>query len=248
MTEIIKEWFDRLYADTGLNFSVFRDAFDAQRFLEGVLTTLEMSAICLALSLAIGVLGAAVQGVRFRPLAWLVDAYIQFFRNTPSVIQLYFFFFGLGPLFTSTNEFGQAVPLVSSYTWAVICFSIYAGAFNVEIFRSGIEAISPATVDAAQALGYTRLGTYVHVVLPLALRISFPALSNNMVNLVKLTSVAYAIAVPDILYASSQIWSDSLNVAEIMNVVLFSYVLIVSVFVWGAGLLERRLRVPGMGV
>ena len=80
--------------------------------------------------------------------------------------------------------------------WAIISLSLFAGAFNVEIFRSGIEAVPQTTVEAAEALGYTRLKAYLHIVLPLAFRICLPALNNNLVNLLKTTTLAYAIAVP----------------------------------------------------
>ncbi len=144
-----------------------------------------------------------------------------------------------------TNDIGLAVPIVSSFTWAAICLSLYAGAFNVEIFRAGIEAVPNETVEAAEALGYSRLQAYVHVILPLAFRISLPALNNNLVNLVKTTTIAYAIAVPEMLYVANQIWSDELNVPEMMNVLLVIYVLLVGVVVYVMGRWERAMRVPG---
>jgi polar amino acid transport system permease protein len=248
VTESITGWFRHLHDRTGINLTVFYDAFDATRFVAGVAITIELAFLCVILSLCIGLAGVVVQGSRSRLVRGVVNAYIQFFRNTPSLIQLYFFYFGLGPLIALPNANGQSVPLISNFAWAAICFSIYAGAFNIEIFRAGVEAVSRSTVEAAEALGYTRLRSYVHVILPLALRYSFSAFSNNMVNLTKLTSVAYAIAVPEILYASSQIWSDSLNVPEMMNIVLVSYVLIVSVFVFAMGRIERALRLPGVGI
>ena len=143
---------------------------------------------------------------------------------------------------------GTSVPLVSNFSWAAICFSIYAGAFNIEILRAGIEAVPRATVEAAESLGYGRLKAYIHIVLPLALRISLPALNNNLVNLIKTTTIAYAIAVPELLYVSNQIWSDAINVPEMMNVLLVTYVALVGLFVAGMNRLERSLRVPGIGI
>jgi polar amino acid transport system permease protein len=140
---------------------------------------------------------------------------------------------------------GLAVPLVSNFTWAAICLSLYAGAFNVEIFRAGIEAVPKETVEAAEALGYSRLRAYFHVILPLAFRISLPALNNNLVNLVKTTTIAYAIAVPEMLYVANQIWSDELNVTEMMNVLLVIYVALVGVVVYVMGRWERAMRIPG---
>jgi polar amino acid transport system permease protein len=246
--DLVANFFRDLHEKTGLNFTIFYDPFDASRFFNGLLVTIEMAAICIVASTVIGVVVAGVQGAKFRPLVWLVQAYIQFFRNTPSIVQLYFFFFGLGPVIAFQGQYGQSVPWISGFSWCVICLSIYSGAFNAEIFRAGVEAVPRATVEAAEALGYTRLGAYIHIVLPLAFRISFPAFGNNMVNLIKSTSVAYAIAVPETLYVSSQIWADALNVTEMMNVVLVSYVVIVSLFVFLIGRIERAIRIPGFGV
>ncbi len=103
------------------------------------------------------------------------------------------------------------------------------------------------TVEAAEALGYTRLGTYLHVVLPLALRVCLPALNNNLVNLLKTTTLAYAIAVPEMLYVAKQIWGTSQNVLEMMIFLLFAYVTLVGVLVFVMHRWERAMRIPGYG-
>jgi polar amino acid transport system permease protein len=176
----------------------------------------------------------------------LVQGYIQFVRNTPPLVQLFFFYFALGSVLpTVRDEHGALVPFMTGYDWAIISFSFFAGAFNVEIFRAGIQAVPRATVEAAEALGYNRLQTYIHVMLPLAFRISLPALNNNLVNLVKTTTLAYAIGVPELLYAASQIWSEVLNVREMMNVLLVTYVVLIGVLVWVMGRWERAMRIPG---
>jgi polar amino acid transport system permease protein len=226
----------------GLNFSIFYDAYDRDRFLLGLWTTLYLSLVCIVLSLVVGVLGAWLQGARSRVLRAVLQGYVQLFRNTPPLVQLLFFYFGVG---TALGQLTGGGSFLSSVGWATVSFSLFAGAFNVEIFRSGIEAVPTATREAAEALGYSRLGAYRHVVLPLALRISLPALGNNLVNLVKTTTLAYAIAVPELLYASAQIWSEVLNVREMMNVLLVSYILYVAALVFLLDRLERALRVPG---
>jgi len=239
------DWFRRLHETTGINLTIFYDAFDRARFLNGFLTSLRLMIICLIASVVIGVIGAWLQGSRLALPRWLTQAYIQFFRNTPPLVQLYFFYFALGSYLHTTNAMGLQVPIVSGFAWAVIGLSLYAGAFNVEIFRAGIEAVPKETVEAAEALGYSRLRAYVYVILPLAFRISLPALNNNLVNLIKTTTIAYAIAVPEMLYVANQIWSDELNVPEMMNVLLVIYLALVGVLVFVMGRWERALRVPG---
>ena len=106
-------------------------------------------------------------------------------------------------------------------------------------------AVKQTLDEAAEALGYNRLGSYLHVILPLAFRISLPALNNNLVNLVKTTTISYAIAVPEMLYVANQIWSDELNVTEMMNVLLVIYVALVGVVVYVMARWERAMRIPG---
>jgi polar amino acid transport system permease protein len=238
----LAEFFRWLNDAHGINFSVFYDPFDRDRFLLGLWTTLYLSVVCIVLSLAIGVIGAWLQGARTRLVRGAVQAYVQLFRNTPPLVQLLFFYFGLGTALGALTGGGS---FLSNIGWAIVSFSLFAGAFNVEIFRAGIEAVPATTREAAESLGYTRLGAYRHVVLPLALRISLPALGNNLVNLVKTTTLAYAIAVPELLYASAQVWSEVLNVREMMNVLLVSYILYVAALVFALNRLERALRIPG---
>src|SRR4029078_1720211 len=160
------------------------DAFDRRRFVGGFLTTVQLATSCIVLSVVIGIAGAWLQGSRLRLNRTLVYWYIQFFRNTPPLVQLYFFYFGVGAYFKTT----AGTPLISNITWAILGLSMYAGAFNVEIFRSGIEAVPKATVEAAESFGFSRLQAYRHIVLPLAFRVCLPALNNNLVNLVQNTS------------------------------------------------------------
>lgn len=244
----IYDWFRQLYWDHGINLTIVYDGFDRRRMLNGLWMTIKLSAICLLLSVVIGILGAWLQGSRLVWTRRIVQGYIQFFRNTPPLVQLYFFFFAVGSLLPRVeNQFGFMEPMIGNVTWAIISLSFFAGAFNVEIFRSGIEAVPKATVEAAESLGYNRWQTYIYVVLPLAFRVCLPALNNNLVNLVKTTTLAYAIAVPEMLYVANQIWSDAVNVPEMMTFLLFAYVILVGALVWVMNSWERSLRLPGFG-
>jgi polar amino acid transport system permease protein len=244
--QAVADFFRWLNDAHGINFSIFYDSFDQSRFLEGLWTTIALSAICLVLSIVIGIVGAWLQGSKLKITRRVVQGYIQFFRNTPPLVQLFFFYFAVGSVLPAVRDaHGQMVPVMTNFGWAVISFSFFAGAFNVEIFRAGIQAVPRATVEAAEALGYSRLQAYIHVVLPLAFRISLPALNNNLVNLIKTTTLAYAIGVPEMLYAAAQIWSEVLNVREMMNVLLVMYVLLVGVLVWIMARWERAMRIPG---
>ena len=243
----IWDWFRALNDATGINLTILYDAFDRARFAAGFLMTVRLSVSCIVLSVAIGILGAWLQGSRLHFTRKVVYWYIQLFRNTPPLVQLYFFFFGVGALMNSARASGIALPTVSNVTWTIVSLSFFAGAFNVEIFRAGIEAVPKTTVEAAESLGFSRLRTYLLIVLPLAFRITLPALNNNLVNLVKTTTLAYAIAVPEMLYVASQIWSDELNVRVMMNVLLVCYFGLVGILVFVMHRWERSLKVPGFG-
>jgi len=241
------EWFRWLNDATGINLTIFYDRFDRARFASGFLMTVRLAAVCILFSVLIGIVGAWLQRSRLRVTRTIVYWYIQFFRNTPPLVQLYFFYFGVGSLLTG-GDGGGAAPMISNVTWAIVSLSFFAGAFNVEIFRSGVEAVPKTTLEAAESLGFSRLQTYAFIVLPLAFRISLPALNNNLVNLVKTTTLAYAIAVPEMLYVSSQIWSDELNVPVMMNLLLICYFVLVGILVWFMHRWERSIHVPGFGV
>ncbi len=246
--EAFYSWFRWLYDETGINLTIFYDSFDRLRMLEGLWTTIELSVICLFFSVIIGIIGAWLQGSHYVWTRRIVQGYIQFFRNTPPLVQMYFFYFALGSLLpTVESEYGFQEPMFGNFTWAVISLSFFAGAFNVEIFRSGVEAVPDSTIEAAEAMGFSRLQAYIYVVLPLAFRVCLPALNNNLVNLVKTTTLAFAIGVPELLYVSSQIWSDNVNVPEMMVVLLIIYVALVAILVYGMHRWERAIRVPGYG-
>ncbi|HQT63173.1 MAG: polar amino acid ABC transporter permease [Acidocella sp. 20-57-95] len=246
--DLIAAWFSHLNDTTGINFTVFYDPFDRARFAHGFLVTLQLCGVTIIGSVLVGIFGAWGQGARSIWRRRFVQAYIQMFRNTPPLVQVYFFYFGLSALLPTVKDaIGNAHPLIGGFIWASISLICFAGAFNVEIFRSGIEAIPHSTIEAAEALGYTRLQTYRHIVLPLGLRICMPALTNNLVNLIKTTPLAYAIAVPELLYVSNQIWSDNENVPEMMILLFFIYIALVGLLVFAMHAWEKSLRVPGLG-
>lgn len=246
--ETVETFFQWLRQSYGLKISIGYDAWDRAQFLGGLWMTVKLSVLSIIFSLLVGMIGAFAQGSKYLILRAPVGLFVTFFRNTPPLVQLYFFFFALGSVLRVTGETGLSTPMISAFAWAVISLSLFAGALNTEIFRSGIDAVPRSTIEASEALGFTRFQTYLYVVLPLALRISLPSLGTNLVNLVKTTSLAYAIAVPELLYAAAQIWSEQLNVREMMTVLLLTYILLVAVLVWILGRWEKALRIPGYGV
>ncbi len=251
MLEGIRSFFKEL-AETHpkWNFIYIYDPVQTERVLDGLWMTIQLSVFCVILSVIIGVVGAWLQGSPHRWVRAIVQGYIQFFRNTPPLIQLLFFYFALGQFTpTITAADGWTVePIISNVGWAIISLSFFAGAFNVEIFRAGIEAVPVSTQEASESLGMSRLQTYIYIVLPLAFRVSLPALNNNLVNLVKTTTQAIVIAVPELLYQLVSMYNDYSTAQNACMVLMFVvYITLVGILVLGMNRWERAMRIPGYG-
>jgi len=250
MIESIREFFRQL-AETHpkWNFIYIYDPGVGERVLDGFWMTIQLSVVCVILSVVIGVVGAWLQRSHHVWARRLVQGYVQFFRNTPPLIQLLFFYFALGqftPTYSPDGWLEQ--PVISNVGWAIISLSFFAGAFNVEIFRSGIEAVPESTIEASESLGMSHLQTYIYVILPLAFRVSLPALNNNLVNLIKTTTQAIVIAVPELLYQLVSIYNDYSTAQNACMVLMFVvYIGLVGILVLGMNRWERGMQIPGYG-
>lgn len=247
----MEDFFRELAADAPRwNFIWMYEERQQNKILAGLWMTVKLSVMCLFFSVLIGLVGAWMQGARSPLARAIVQGYIQFFRNTPPMVQLLFFYFALGqftPVVTGADGW-TVEPIISNVGWAIISLSFFAGAFNVEIFRAGIEAVPESTVEASESLGFSRLQTYIYVTLPLAFRVCLPALNNNLVNLVKTTTQAFAIAVPELLYHSVTIWNDYPSAQyPTMLLVFVSYVGLVAILVFGMHKWENAMKIPGYG-
>lgn len=247
MLDIIAPYFRRLYETTGLNFTPFYDQYDWDRFTHGMWTSLKLMAGVVLLSLVIGLLGAAAHSAKSRILRAVSATYVEIFRNTPPVVQLLFFYFALGAITPKVDMGGWYEPIIGSFGWAVIAMGIFGGSYNVEVFRSGIQAVPRATIEAAESLGFSDGKIFRYVTLPLAFRFCLPALSSNIISLAKTSSLAYVIAVPEFTYSLSAIWSDNVNVAEMMLLLFLFYIIVVALIAWAMSVLERKLTIPGYG-
>ena len=249
--EIIAEFFRQIAEDyPRWNFIWMYEPVQQDKILAGIGMTVKLSIACLILSMVIGVFGAFAQGSRNVVVRSIIQGYIQFFRNTPPYVQLLFFYFALGQFTPTYSSDGWLeVPIISNVGWAIISLSFFAGAFNIEIFRAGIEAVPESTREAASSLGFTRAQTYRYIVLPLVLRVSLPALNNNLVNLVKTTTQAFGIAVPELLYQSVTIWNDYPSALyPTMLLVFVVYIVLVGILVMSMSKWEVNMRIPGYGI
>lgn len=231
-------------ATLGLNYQFLADAYSRGNLLDGALTTL---ALCLFTAVGSLLVGLAVACALVSPRRWLAlpaRAFVELTRNTPTLVQLYCAFLVLNMLLT--QALGTGNPF-TPFAWVVIVISLHKGAFHAEALRAGLQAVPPTTLEAASSMAFSAPQRLFYVQLPLALRFALPALVNNLVDLVKMTAIASAIAVNDVTYASIMIWTQSDNVIELMILLLAFYgalgLLVNALGHW----LEARLRMPGYG-
>ncbi|WP_069865917.1 amino acid ABC transporter permease [Pseudomonas citronellolis] len=222
--------------------AAFADPLDRQRYLAGFGYTLLLAAGSSLLALLLGVAGALLAATPWRGARLAVRVYVEAMRNTPLLVQLFLLYFGIGALLP-LNDAGEH--LVGRTAWAIIAIGLHYGAFQVEALRAALDGVPVATLEAARALGLQGRELQRWIILPLALRQALPELGNTSVQIVKATAVAYAIAVPELLYAANRLWADNGNVAQMMPVLLLSYLLLVLAVTWLQRRLERHFRIPG---
>ena len=177
----------------------------SEQFFSGLVITLELSLLALLLALVFGVI-AAMMRVVDNPVANFVGKwYVEFFQNTPLVIQLFFFYQALPTLGVSLSE----------YTCGTLGLAIYTGAYIAEVFRAGIQSIPKGQWEAARSQGFTYLQTMNHIILPQALRVALPPLGNQVVNLVKNSAILSTIAVADLMYTANLVSAETFIIFEV---------------------------------
>jgi polar amino acid transport system permease protein len=231
----------------GLDYAFLASGYEAQIWRDGFVITLYLILILVPVSLAFGLMFAAALTSGRLTIAYPVRVFIEVTRNTPTLVQLMFSFLVLNTVVSNVLGGQQNNPLTPLF-WVVAVVGLHVAALHAEAIRAGIEAVPPQTLEAARAIGFSRLQTLRYVELPLAMRAALPSLVNNLINLVKLTTVGNAIAVSEITYASIMVWTQRDNVVALMIVILLFFsainLLIARIGHW----IERRLAVPGFGV
>lgn len=161
--------------------------------LNGTVVTLQVFFIVIALSIPIGALLAFLMQVKFKPLQWLLGIYIWIMRGTPLLLQLIFLYYVL------PNAIGLSFERVPA---AILAFTLNYAAYFAEIFRGGVEAIPKGQYEAAKVLKMTQLQTIYYIILPQVFKIVLPSVFNEVINLVKDSSLVYVLGVQDLLQES----------------------------------------------
>ena len=204
------------------------------KFYLGLLLALELAAVSILIGAAIGfaLALAHVDGPRWSRR--LVTGYVEFIRNQPLLLLVYLVFYGV----PSVGGFKY-----NNVTSFIITLSVYSGAYLVEIFRAGLEAVPRGQLDAGKAIGLTPGQRLLYVRMPTMFRVSLPALSNQFVSLFKDTSIASVLAVPELTYAAKWLSTNKFRTIEAYSVAGPMYLVTGYAIFAALRLLERRFAV-----
>lgn len=210
---------------------------NAQLFAEGTRVTVELTVVAGIIGVLLGVLAALGKVSRVPPLRWLASFYIWVMRGTPLLVQVLFVYFALPevhPLFR-----------MSEFTAACVALALNVGAYNAEAIRSGLLAVPKGQIEAARSLGLNRWYTFVDVTFPQAFKIALPPLVNNIVALLKDSSLAFTIGVVELTNAGSQVKSTSFQAVPVFIATAIIYLVLTTVMTQISDAVERRFDIEG---
>ena len=228
-------------------WGIIRHYFTSSRVLQGLVTTLELTVLCMAIGIVIGIL-LAVMRLSVNPLvsgaSWL---YIWLFRGTPVLVQILFWGYisalyprlslgiPLGPQFAHFS----ANSVISPFVAGMLALGLNEGAYMAEIVRAGIISVEEGQTEAAQSLGMTRLQTMRRIVLPQAMRVIVPPTGNETISMLKTTSLVSVIAVTDLLYSVQLIYAVNYRTIPLLIVASIWYLIVTTLLSFGQYYLER---------
>jgi polar amino acid transport system permease protein len=202
--------------------------------LDAFQNTLKVSAVAVVGAFLIGSVLGAARAHRIPVVSQIAAVYVEVIRNTPILVQIFMVFFALP----------QVGIRLDAFTVAWLSVTIWGGAFNTENFRAGFEAVPQRYREAASALGFGRLGTFLNVTLPIGGRISLPSSINTYISVVKNTSLMYVIGYPELTTTAINISSLTLETLEALTVLGIVYLTLVWSLSAAIRILEARLALP----
>jgi polar amino acid transport system permease protein len=202
--------------------------------LDGLQNTLKVSGFAIAGAFLIGVVLGAARAHRIPVISQATAVYVEVIRNTPILAQIFMIFYGLP----------QAGILWDQFTVAWLSVMVWGGAFNSENFRAGFEAVPYRYREAASALGFGRLGTFLNVTLPLGGRIALPSSINTYISVLKNTSLMLVIGYTELTTTAINISNQSLETLEALTVLGVVYLGLVWTLSAAIRLIEGRLALP----
>ncbi|MFR9798861.1 amino acid ABC transporter permease [Streptomyces sp. MS06] len=205
------------------------DAFPS--LLDGLATSVQLVGGSLALGMPLGLLLALGSASRTRPLRYPVIVLVEIGRGTPALVMLQIVYFGL-------PEHGLSL---TSFLSATLALALTTGAYASEIIRGGLQSVPQGQLEAAAALGMSRPSALRHIVIPQGLRVAVPALMGLAILIFQTTSLAYSIAVPELLHAAYSAGSSTFKYLSILSLAGLMYVSLTIPASWLSAHVERRL-------
>ncbi|OZB92907.1 amino acid ABC transporter permease [Paenibacillus sp. XY044] len=202
------------------------------RFAEGFIHTIEASVLALIGSFVLGVIIAVMRISPVRVLNVIGTVYVEFIRNIPLLLVVFFFFLGIPSL---------GLPL-DGFTSGTLGLMVYTASFIAEAIRAGIQSVPSGQTEAARATGLSYIQTMVHIVLPQAIKIVLPAIGNQFINLVKNSSILAVVTGMDLMYYADLINSDTFLPLTVYTIVAVFYLVLTLPLSFAVHYMERRFR------
>jgi polar amino acid transport system permease protein len=211
---------------------------NARELAEGTRVTVLLTLVSGAAGVAIGVLAAVAKLAPFAPLRWAAELYVWAIRGTPLLVQVLFVFLALP----------EIVPFkLTDFSSAAVALAVNVGAYNAEAIRAGILAVPKGQTEAARSLGLSPAQTFRDVVFPQALKISLPPLVNNVVALLKDSSLAYVIGVVELTNVGNRVHAETFQPVPIWITTAAIYLLLTTFLTQISGAVEARLDIEQRG-
>ena len=227
------------------DWSVLWTGQSGEWLLSGLIVTLELSVLGWLLAVVLGIVSGALRTVPYRPLRALATFYVEFFRNVPLLVWMFFWYFAVPPLLPEApREFLFAHSL--EFWAAVVALGVYSGARFSEVLRSGIQAIPKTQFEASVASGLTTFQSYRYVILPVALRLILPPATSESLNLLKNSSVALTISVAELTFQTRQVETYTAKAIEALTAGTLIYLVLCVSLATIMGWVERRTAIPGL--
>ncbi|WP_335508125.1 amino acid ABC transporter permease [Bacillus sp. JJ722] len=201
--------------------------------LRGAVMTIELALLSLLIATVLGLVFGMLRVSPNKYLQFIAKAYVSIIRGTPLYVQIIFFYFGLFPIL-----FGRATSPIQA---GIFVLSLHAGAYLVEIFRTGIESIDKGQMEAGRALGFNLGQTMRHIILPQAVRRMIPAFVNQFIISIKDTSLLATIGIMELTYSAQNIYAVNFRAFEFLAAVGVLYWLLINVLTQISNWIERRL-------
>jgi polar amino acid transport system permease protein len=211
-------------------------------FVDGALTTLMLALFTIIFGTILGVLIALLRLSKRWFLRFPAQAYIEFIRGTPMLVQIFFIFYALPQLGLKIPEAPMFGPDFPRYVSGIIALSLNSGAYVAETIRAGIQAVDKGQAEAARSLGMSHGLAMRKIVLPQAFKNILPALGNEFVTIIKESSIVSVIGIGELMFRTSTVYGNSFRYFESLIICALIYFVLTFTTSRLIGLMERRLR------